>query len=178
VNSFPDLDVQVLSESLASQIVEIYPDPQNLVLVGVLSNGYPLAERISHLIEKKTSVKTPVGKLDISLYRDDLTLRGEFITVRESDIPFRIDDKILILIDDVLFHGRTVRAALNALLDFGRPAKIELGVLIDRLHVQLPIFAHYVGQRLCVDRHDHIHVSVYEIDGEDKITLERSTPIT
>lgn len=172
------LDIDVLVEALASHIIDAYADPSCLVLVGILSNGFPLAERLSHLIDRKMNIRLPVGKLDVSLYRDDISMRGEFITIRESDIPFGIDDKVLILVDDVLFHGRTIRAALNALLDFGRPAKIDLAVLLDRGFRQIPVFARFVGHEITTDPHDTVRVSLYEIEGEDKITLESSSPIT
>ena len=107
-----------------------------------------LANRLSHYIEGKINIQIPVGKIDVSLYRDDLLIRSDYVTMKESDIPFNIADKNLILVDDVLFQGRTVRAALNTLLDFGRPEKIELAVLIDRGFRQLPIFAHYIGRHL------------------------------
>lgn len=156
---------------LSEQITAAHSDLSDLVFVGILSSGYPIAERISHQIQKDKGVKIPVGKLDVALYRDDLFSRGGFVTIRESDIPFSIENKTLVLVDDVLFHGRTIRAALNALLDFGRPDRVELAVLVDRGHRELPIFAHYIGLPLETTKDDHIRIRLLEIDGDDSIVL-------
>ncbi len=154
-------------QHLGDEILKGNPDLTNTVLVGILTSGFPVANRLQHYIEKKKNITLPVGKLDIALYRDDLHHRGHFVTLKESDIPFDLSNKHLILIDDVLFTGRTIRAAFNALLDFGRPGLIELGVLFDRGHRQLPLFANYVGASIETEKTDHIKVRLLEIEGED-----------
>lgn len=168
-----DYVIPDLIQQMGQQILSAHPALDQIVLVGILSSGYPLAQRLAFFLEKETGTPVQVGKLDVALYRDDLFSRQDFVTLRESDIPFSIAEKILILVDDVLFHGRTIRAALNALLDFGRPRAIELAVLIDRGHRQLPIFAHYCGKQIQTSPDDHVQVQLYEIDGDDKIILER-----
>jgi pyrimidine operon attenuation protein/uracil phosphoribosyltransferase len=160
--------------TLGDAIMAANPDLSSVVLVGILTAGFPVAQRLQHYIEKATGVSIPTGKLDIALYRDDLHRRGHFVTLKESDIPFNVDNKHLILIDDVLFTGRTIRAAFNALLDFGRPSRIELGVLFDRGHRQLPVFANYIGQTIPTQSSDHIAVHLLEIEGEDSVTLRGS----
>jgi pyrimidine operon attenuation protein / uracil phosphoribosyltransferase len=158
---------------ISSQIQKKYSNKiQNVVLIGILSAGYPIAQRISKEVFKNISVNIPVGKLDIAIYRDDLLAREDFVPIRESDIPFDIENKIVILIDDVLFHGRTIRAALNGLLDFGSPKAIELAVLIDRGHKELPIFANYIGKEIKTNKTDYINVSLVEIGDKDSIVLE------
>ncbi len=157
--------------ALADKITEQHPSLEGVVLVGILSAGYPVADRLKVAIEKKTGITLPIGKLDSSLYRDDLLSRGQFVTLRETDIPFNLTNKTLILVDDVLFSGRTIRASLNALSDFGRPASIELAVLIDRGHRQLPIFANFIGKTLLTEKTDYIKVRLCEIDGEDEVVL-------
>jgi pyrimidine operon attenuation protein/uracil phosphoribosyltransferase len=142
---------------------------QNLQFIGILAGGYPLALRLSSLIEKETKVSIPVGKLDIALYRDDLSSRDKFVTIRETDIPFDITNKNIILVDDVLFNGRTIRSALNALMDFGRPSTIELAVLIDRGHREVPIYANYIGKTISTPPASHVNVKLLEIDGEDVV---------
>lgn len=165
-----------LLDSLASDIRAAHETLEDVVFVGILSSGFPLAERLSRKIHGKGSASFPVGKLDVALYRDDLYTRDDFVTIRESDIPFSIDNKTLILVDDVLFHGRTIRAALNALLDFGRPKSIELAVLIDRGHRELPIFAHYAAANVTTLPDDRIVVRLLEIEGEDATELIPSNP--
>ncbi|MCP4049155.1 MAG: bifunctional pyr operon transcriptional regulator/uracil phosphoribosyltransferase PyrR [bacterium] len=164
---------QIINE-LADNIKNNCTDINNLVFVGILTAGYPLAIRISKILQKECGVEIPVGKLDVALYRDDLLSRGKFITIRESDIPFDLLGKTLVIVDDVLFNGRTIRAALNALLDFGRPNAIELAVLIDRGFRELPVYANYVGRKIDTEKEDHISVKLYEINGEDSVFLEQN----
>jgi len=114
----------------------------------------------------------PVGALDVSLYRDDLAKRGEYVTVRKSDIPFSIDDKIVVLVDDVIYAGRTARAALDGLKDYGRAAKVQLMALIDRGHRELPIHPNYTGKVIPTSKNEEIKVDVLEIDGVDQVTLK------
>ena len=116
--------------------------------MGVLTNGVPIGKRMAGIIAEKASVEVPVGSLDVALYRDDIFEKGHYITVRESDIPFDLTGKTVVLVDDVLFHGRTIRAALDGLMDFGRPRRVDLAVLVDRGHRDLPIMANFVGETL------------------------------
>jgi pyrimidine operon attenuation protein / uracil phosphoribosyltransferase len=165
--------IKDIISKLALEIQEHHPDLSNLILVGILSAGYPLAKRITKSIYKSTGVNVPIGKLDIALYRDDLLLREDFVTIRESNIPYDIRNKTLIIIDDVLFHARTIRAALNAVMDFGTPAKVELAVLIDRGFRELPIIANYIGQEIKTKKTDYIQVDISENENkEDKVILE------
>jgi pyrimidine operon attenuation protein / uracil phosphoribosyltransferase len=144
---------------------------ENVVLIGIVTAGYPIAQRIANIIKKETDRDLLVGKMDVALYRDDLLSRDTFVTIRETDIPFDVTGKHLILVDDVLFHGRTIRAALNGLLDFGRPATIELAVVVDRGHRELPIFANFIGDKIKTNKTDHIKINLLEVDGEDSILI-------
>lgn len=168
-----DDEIKKTVEQLASDVIGNYSDFSDVILVGILTNGVPLAERISQLIKEKTGNKVPVGKLDVSLYRDDLITKGHFITVKSSDIPMELTDKTVILVDDVLFHGRTIRAALDGILDYGRPKKIELLVLIDRGHREIPIRADYIGKEIETKKTDHIRVNLYEVNAEETVILEK-----
>jgi pyrimidine operon attenuation protein / uracil phosphoribosyltransferase len=169
------LESDSISENITNIVKSIHKKHnnfKNLVFAGILSAGYPLANRIAKQIKKEYNAEIPVGKLDVALYRDDLLSRGKFVTIRESDIPFDLNGKTLVIVDDVLYNGRTIRAALNAMLDFGRPASIELAVLVDRGHRELPIFANHIGSEIKTNKLDHITIKLYEIDGEDSVILE------
>jgi pyrimidine operon attenuation protein/uracil phosphoribosyltransferase len=158
---------------LSHEIVEKNKGTKDLCLVGIRSRGVVIAERIHQSIKDIEGVDVPVGILDITLYRDDLTMISTQPLVRETLINFDISDKKLILVDDVLFTGRTIRAALDALIDFGRPAGIQLAVLIDRGHRELPIRAEYVGKNLPTSAHQNVKVILQETDGqEDKVIIE------
>ena len=141
------------------------------VLVGVQTRGVPIARRLRAAIEKKFGVAVPVGALDITLYRDDLTTIASHPVIHGTDIPVSIDGKRVVLVDDVLYTGRTVRAALDELIDFGRPARIELLVLVDRGHRELPIRADFAGLVLKTERDEIVQVHIVEDDGEDRVTL-------
>jgi pyrimidine operon attenuation protein / uracil phosphoribosyltransferase len=141
----------------------------NLALVGVLTRGAPLARRIAENIEHFEGLKVPVGALDITLHRDDRKTRGEEPRVRGSHIPFDVAGKTVVLVDDVLYTGRTARAAMDALLELGRPAAIRLAVLIDRGHRELPIRADHVGKNVPTSREETVRVSLAETDGEDGV---------
>ncbi|MFC1755603.1 bifunctional pyr operon transcriptional regulator/uracil phosphoribosyltransferase PyrR [Thermoproteota archaeon] len=159
-------------ENMAKEIIIKHKRNLHMVVfIGIVSRGLPLAERIKRIILEETGTTIPIGKLDVSLYRDDLTTKGQFITIKASDIPFDLTEKHVILIDDVLFQGRTIRAGLNALLDYGRPRSISLSVLIDRGHRELPIEANFVGQKIETRKTDHIAVNLYESDGEESVIL-------
>ena len=156
-------------ETLAQAIRQANPEG-TISLVGIRSRGDEVAERLlTHLSEEDRELN--FGVLDISLYRDDFEHLRENPKLQESDIPFTVDGAHIILVDDVLFTGRTIRAALDALADYGRPAKVELAVLIDRGHRELPIHANYTGIQLETDRHDHVHVSLEGTDGEDSVKV-------
>ncbi len=156
---------------IAHEIMERHQDPRRLVLVGMRTRGVPLAERIARAIHEFEGVPVDVGALDISLHRDDLSLRGIAPTVQPSDLPVSIDDRVAVLVDDVLFTGRSIRAALDALTDYGRPAAIELAVLVDRGHRELPVRADYVGKNVPTDRHEDVEVRLAETDGRDEVVV-------
>lgn len=161
---------------IAHEIVEQNSGAADLVLVGMHTRGVPLARRVAAIIGEFEAAAPPVGELDITLYRDDFGLQDRPPAVAPTDIPFPIEAKNVILFDDVLFTGRTVRAALDALIDFGRPRTIQLGVMIDRGHRELPIRADYVGKNLPTARNEDVELRVQEIDGADGVavaTLDR-----
>ncbi|MBA2443523.1 MAG: bifunctional pyr operon transcriptional regulator/uracil phosphoribosyltransferase PyrR [Rubrobacter sp.] len=148
------------------------PDLDGLALVGVLTRGVPLAYRIAGNIKHFEGLEVPVGSLDITLHRDDLH-SGEEPEVRGSRVPFEVEGRTVVLVDDVLFTGRTARAAMDALLELGRPAAIQLASLVDRGHRELPIRADYVGKNVPTARGEQVRVSLGETDGEDGVVLER-----
>ncbi|MDP4125876.1 MAG: bifunctional pyr operon transcriptional regulator/uracil phosphoribosyltransferase PyrR [Bacillota bacterium] len=159
---------------IAHEIVEKNKGTEKLVLVGIRRRGVPLAERIQKYIEEFEGVTLPLGILDITLYRDDLSTIDVQPVVHETDVPVSIEGKAVILIDDVLYTGRTARAALDATMDLGRPERIQLAVLVDRGHRELPIRADYVGKNLPTSRREIVAVRLKEVDGdEDVLLLER-----
>jgi pyrimidine operon attenuation protein / uracil phosphoribosyltransferase len=158
-------------QRMAHEIVERHPEAGGLVLVGVRTRGVPLARRLAAAIREAVGAEPPVGALDITLYRDDLTTIAPHPVIQGTDIPVSIDGRTVVLVDDVLFTGRTVRAALDELVDFGRPARIELAVLVDRGHRELPIRADYVGKALGTARPEIVQVKLRETDGEDRVVL-------
>jgi pyrimidine operon attenuation protein/uracil phosphoribosyltransferase len=156
---------------MAHEILERHPDPQKLAFVGVRSRGVPLARRLARLVREAAGAEPAVGALDISLYRDDFTSLAAQPITKGTDILFSIDGRTVVLVDDVLYTGRTVRAALDQLIDFGRPARIELAVLVDRGHRELPIRADYAGRTLATSREEVVQVLVKEEDGKDEVQL-------
>jgi pyrimidine operon attenuation protein/uracil phosphoribosyltransferase len=158
---------------IAHEILERHPDPRRLALVGVRSRGVPLARRLAALLEEAAGSEPAVGAIDISLYRDDFTSLAAQPITKGTDILFSLDGRTVVLVDDVLYTGRTVRAALYQLIDFGRPARIELAVLVDRGHRELPIRADYVGRTLATARDEAVQVLVREEDGRDEVLLHR-----
>lgn len=160
-------------ERLASEVVEHTDGREGrLALVGVRTRGVPLARRIADRIEARTGRKPQLGILDITLYRDDLTTVGAQPILRKTELPFGMDGAWVVLVDDVLFTGRTVRAAITALIDFGRPKKIELLVMVDRGWRELPIQADYVGKTVSTKREQMVKVLVAEEDGRDEVIVE------
>ena len=158
-------------ERLASEVVERRGEDKTLVLVGIQRRGVDLARRLKKLLDARLPAPTLFGMLDINLYRDDWSNLGIAPTISSTDIPTGIEGATLILVDDVLYSGRTTRAALEAILDFGRPRRVELLVLIDRGHRELPIQADYVGKRVNTASHERVDVLVTERDEQDKVLL-------
>lgn len=159
-------------DRLAEEIAERCPDGADLALVGIHRRGVPLAQRLTALLRKRMGTEIPVGALDINLYRDDFSSAGTAPVLRGTQVEFEIAGRTVILVDDVLFTGRTIRAALDALMDLGRPARVQLAVLADRGHRELPIQADFVGLSLNTRREDHVELRLKELDGEDKLLLE------
>ncbi|WP_423747961.1 bifunctional pyr operon transcriptional regulator/uracil phosphoribosyltransferase PyrR [Fundidesulfovibrio agrisoli] len=158
-------------ERLAFEILERHGECTELALIGIQRRGVELAQRLRKLLEARLNCELPLGKLDINLYRDDWTNLAHQPQINQTDIPFGIDGRKIILVDDVLYSGRTIRAALEAILDFGRPRKVELLVLVDRGHRELPIQADYMGKMLPTSREERVDVYVKEMDGEDRVRL-------
>lgn len=159
---------------IAHEIVERNQGTDGLVLVGIRRRGVPLAQRLARYIREFENAEVPLGVLDITLYRDDLTTRSERPQVHKTEVPVNIEDKTVVLVDDVLFTGRTVRAALDAMVDMGRPAQIQLAVLVDRGHRELPIRADYVGKNVPTARRESVEVRVKEIDGVNEVVIMES----
>ncbi|WP_031480886.1 bifunctional pyr operon transcriptional regulator/uracil phosphoribosyltransferase PyrR [Maridesulfovibrio frigidus] len=158
-------------ERLVSEVMERRGDNENLAIIGIQRRGADLAQRLKDLLDDRLGRKIPLGKLDINLYRDDWTNLSRQPSINCTEIPFDIESSSIILVDDVLFSGRTVRAALEAVLDFGRPRRVELLVLVDRGHRELPIRADYIGKEVRTGGDQHVNVLVKERDGEDKVVL-------
>ena len=161
---------------LAHEIVEKNNGVANLGLVGIMRRGVPLAERLAKILGRIEKTEVPVGTLDITLYRDDLSTVGSRPEVKKSKMEFDIQDKDIVLVDDVLYTGRTTRAALDALFDHGRPRRIQLCVLIDRGHRELPIEAGFVGRKIQTRADESIEVKLHESDGTDKVLLMERMP--
>ena len=171
------LDADRISRSLtriAHEILERNRGVDELALVGIRTRGVPLARRLAKIIGDVSRHEVPTGALDITLYRDDLmrTAVGAQPLIRKTEIPFSIDDKRILLVDDVLYTGRTIRAALDALIEFGRPKAIQLIVLVDRGHRELPIKADYVGKNLPTSLSQSVQVHLLEIDGCDQVEVQ------
>lgn len=164
-------EIQHVLEQLALEIAGRHPNYDNLVFIGIRRRGVDIARRIANLIYKKSGVNIPLGELDINLYRDDWTKSNIKPVMGHSQIPVNLDDKIVILFDDVLFSGRTVRAALEAIFDYGRPQKVELLVLIDRGHRELPIAADYIGVQFDTLKDSRVDVFLEERDEKDLVVI-------
>lgn len=165
-------DIERILTRIVYEILEVHRGADNLILIGVHTRGVYLARRLQSIIDKAEGVKIPTGSIDITLYRDDWTQIGHHPVVQTTDIPFSVDGKQIILIDDVLFTGRTVRAAMDAIIDFGRPDRIELAVLVDRGHRELPITGNYVGKFVETRRLETVNVLLAEHDGKDMVVIQ------
>ncbi|MEL7561528.1 bifunctional pyr operon transcriptional regulator/uracil phosphoribosyltransferase PyrR [Dehalogenimonas sp. 4OHTPN] len=164
-------DMRRTLSRMAHEIVERNRDIKSLVLVGMQTRGVPLANRLAGLIADFEKAQVPVGALDFSLYRDDLNRRNFQPQVKSTDIPVDVDGKVIILVDDVLYTGRSTRAAMDALIDYGRPRVIQLAVLIDRGHRELPIRADYVGKNIPSAASEDVRVKLAETDGGDEVVI-------
>ena len=168
------MDANAVSRALtriSHEIVERNKGLENLVIFGIQRRGVPMARRIAGILESIESVRPPVGILDITFYRDDLSMLSAHPIVNGTDIPFDVNDKTIVLVDDVLYTGRTVRAAIEALFDMGRPASIQLAIMVDRGHRQLPIRADYVGKNVPTSNSESNRVELIEVDGEESVEL-------
>ena len=165
-------EIDEILNQMASSIHAGVADKNNLILVGIRTGGVHLANRLYEKIRAKSGLEVPVGILDIGLYRDDWTRLSTNPIVRSTELPVPIDDRVVVLVDDVLFTGRTVRAAMDALIDFGRPKRIELAILVDRGHRELPICANYVGTSVSTSLDEVVNVYMKEDDGEDRVVIE------
>ena len=168
------MDEQAINRAvtrISHEIIEKNKGINDLVLIGIQRRGVPLAHRIAQKIKEVEGATIPVGILDITLYRDDLSLLAEHPIIKGTEIDFSITGKKIVLIDDVLYTGRTIRAAIDALMDFGRPKMIQLAILIDRGHRELPIRADYVGKNVPTSNDEVVHVKVNEVDGENKVII-------
>jgi len=164
-------DIRRTLARITHEIIERNRTVDNLVLIGIHTRGVPLAKRLAASIENLEGIRIPVGALDISLYRDDLPLLHQPPVIRHTDIPVSIDGKSIVLVDDVLYTGRSIRAAMDALVDLGRPQSIQLAVLTDRGHREMPIRADYVGKNMPSSRDEEIQVRLEETDGIDEVTI-------
>lgn len=163
--------IQRATTRIAHEIIERNKGVDNIVLVGIKTRGIPFAKRIIERIEQIESVKVNVGVLDITLYRDDLTKLDDNPVLNDTDIKFDINEKVVVLVDDVLYTGRTVRAAMDAIMDIGRPKAIQLAVLIDRGHRELPIRADFIGKNVPTSKEEIISVEFDETDGENAVAI-------
>jgi pyrimidine operon attenuation protein/uracil phosphoribosyltransferase len=159
---------------ITHEIIERNKGVEELAIIGIKTRGAYLAERIAGLIKKIEEVEIPVGSMDITLYRDDISTKLEQPLIQKTDIAFDVVEKHIILVDDVLFTGRTIRAALDQIIDFGRPRSIQLAVLIDRGHRELPIRADYVGKNVPTSFDDLVQVNIKEVDGDDSVSVIKS----
>ena len=172
------MDADRVSRSItrmAHEILERNRSVEGLALIGIRARGVPIAERLARELQALTGHTVPTGALDITLYRDDL-MRHSVVpqqpVIRRTAVPFSLDDRLILLVDDVLYTGRTIRAALDALIDFGRPRAIQLVALVDRGHRELPIRADYVGRNIPTSRQQSVQVRLVEIDGRDEVEVE------
>jgi pyrimidine operon attenuation protein / uracil phosphoribosyltransferase len=170
-------DIRRTLVRIAHEVVEKNVEPEHLAIVGIHRRGATLAARLKALVDDLLDAEVPLGDLDISFYRDDLTSRPEQPVVHASHIDFPVDGRTVIVVDDVLYTGRTVRAAIEALFGYGRPARVQLAVLADRGHRELPIRPDYVGKNLPTAHDERVNVRVSELDGVDEVTISTTTEV-
>jgi pyrimidine operon attenuation protein/uracil phosphoribosyltransferase len=168
-------DVRRALVRISHEIVEKHGGTDGLVLVGIQTRGVPLAERLAGAIETNEGVRPAVGSLDISFHRDDVEPGARQPRVKGTDLPFPLESSTLVIVDDVLFTGRTIRAALDALVEIGRPKAVRLAVLVDRGHRELPIRADHVGKNVPTSRDERIRVHLAETDGADEVLIEKAS---
>jgi pyrimidine operon attenuation protein/uracil phosphoribosyltransferase len=164
-------DMKKTLKRIAHEIVEKIKNIDNLVIIGIKTRGVPLARTIKEEIDAITGKNIPLGAVDITFYRDDLSMVGEKPQVKGTDLPFSVDNKDVILVDDVLYTGRTTRAALDEIMDYGRPASVKLCVLIDRGHRELPICPDFVGKYITTTKSEIVKVKIKEIDGVNQVVI-------
>jgi pyrimidine operon attenuation protein / uracil phosphoribosyltransferase len=164
-------DIRRVLTRIAHEIVESGGEPEQLALVGIHTRGAVLAARLRELLCELHDIEIPLGDVDIAFYRDDVTLRSGAPIVHSTHLDFDVDGRTIVIVDDVMFTGRTVRAAIEALFDYGRPARVQLAVLADRGHRELPVRPDYVGKNLPTARGERVNVRVAEIDGEDSVSI-------
>jgi len=167
-------DIERALDRIALQILERNIQTREIVIVGIHTGGVFLADRLHSIIEKREKINLPSGSLDITLYRDDWSRVSQNPIVKKTDISFGVEGKILVLVDDVIYTGRTIRAALDAIMDFGRPSSIQLAVLVDRGGRELPVQPDYTGMEIRVGPDQHIHVRLHEAADVDEVVLEQS----
>lgn len=167
-------DISRAMMRIAHEILERNKGVAHLALVGIRTGGVYLAHRLAKRIQSIEGVQVPIGELDITLYRDDLALRKNQPILRKTSVPFDMTNKVVVLVDDVLFTGRTIRAAMDGLMDLGRPEEIQLAVLVDRGHRQLPIKANYIGKNLPTSRDEQVQVLLDEAGEDDRVVILRS----
>ena len=172
-------DVRRTLQRIAHEIAEKNPDPEGLAIVGIHTRGALLARRLHTLLGELTAVELPIGDVDISFYRDDVGAKapGAQPVVHASHIDFDLTGRTVVLVDDVLFTGRTVRAAIEAVFDYGRPQRVQLAVLCDRGHRELPFRPDYVGKNLPTAREERVNVRLEEVDGTDEVTISDPSPV-
>jgi pyrimidine operon attenuation protein/uracil phosphoribosyltransferase len=169
--------IQRTLSRIAHEIIERNDELESLALVGIHTRGVPLAQRLRRLVEERAGVALELGQLDITFHRDDVSVRGgrgprrAQPIVRDTKLDFELEGRTVILVDDVLYTGRTIRAAIDALFEYGRPARVQLAVLADRGHRELPIRPDYVGKNLPTSRNQHVHVRLVEVDEQDSVVL-------
>ncbi|HEY1688353.1 MAG TPA: bifunctional pyr operon transcriptional regulator/uracil phosphoribosyltransferase PyrR [Solirubrobacteraceae bacterium] len=167
-------DVRRSLVRIAHEIAERNPEAERLAVVGIHSRGALLAARLKRLLDELLAIEVPLGDLDIGFYRDDVAQRPQAPVLHASHIEFDVSERTVVIVDDVLYTGRTVRAAIDALFDYGRPQRVQLAVLADRGHRELPIRPDYVGKNLPTARAEHVRVRVSELDGVDEVAIERA----
>jgi pyrimidine operon attenuation protein/uracil phosphoribosyltransferase len=168
-----DAEMRRALARIAHEIIEHNRGVENVVLLGLQTRGVPLARRLADKLRELEHVAVPLGEMDVTFYRDDLAVRPLHPVVKRTDIPVDVGDKHIVLVDDVLYTGRTVRAALDEVMDFGRPSTVQLAVLVDRGHRELPIRADYVGKNVPTSRDEAVRVRLIETDGRDEVVIAR-----